>query len=556
MKKKICILLNSLLAFSMLTAFNSCGDDDPITTVTSNVAGSFTIQDPSTGENLLKNDGLSLFVDDSVKIVFHPNDEYKKEGITFTTACSKLLKVEGTQDLYVARKSSDLNVGYNALTVDASFQGKIGSINYNLSASHAFILTLSEVTFSVSANELRLAANGKEISKIMVESNVPWTATSNASWLNVVKRESDGKSYLEIFAEDNTNANIRSGIITVSAHKGQQKQEISVTQEAQNVSVLYKEPYTVWGASVSQTKNYMSDYVLYSEEATMLSYIGNDKEALIAYMFDNGKLYTSAVAIRAIYATIDEISDQLTRNGYIYIGNSSSSNLPMFVSGDQKTGVSISENNNTYYIYYMDLNHDSGSTPISSETLFEDPYTNWGASHSTVKSIMSGRGYNLIQESTSASENYYLSYEGKYEEMLSMYMFNDENKLDKISIVLLASVASVTRTGEYLTSKLGYSYLSTSSSGDIGYVSSDYGTIVLVSSSVLSGKSVTMVTFADVNSLMGTRQLSGLERAKACVSMLNSQQNTKLMKSSFLKTQCDKAKRSIPKTIFNLPLPQ
>jgi hypothetical protein len=148
----------------------------------------------------------------------------------------------------------------------------------------------------------------------------------------------------------------------------------------------------------------MSGYTLYKEETTSLAYIGKDKETLIMYNFVDSKLSGSAVAVATSAATRTEIDAQLQSRGYQYVGEEDGTYI--YLSTDQKTIATISENSSVgaYYIYYLPYS-ESPSTK-----LFEEPYVNWGATRSTVKSAVSNRGYTLIDESTSSSDNYYLAY--------------------------------------------------------------------------------------------------------------------------------------------------
>ena len=198
-------------------------------------------------------------------------------------------------------------------------------------------------------------------------------------------------------------------------------------------TVLYHEPYTVWGSSLTQTKNNMSGYSIYKETTDQLVYYGKDKETLIMYSFENSKLVTAQVVIKTSNATQTEIDSKLKENGYTYVGTSNET--LMYISSDYLTGVFVELNTevSAYSITYFDYKWLQNQNQTS--TLFGEPYTNWGAFRSTVKSAVSNLGYTLQGESTQASDYYYLAYKGKYKEIYTMYMFDESMKLNMVNII-------------------------------------------------------------------------------------------------------------------------
>lgn len=358
-------------------------------------------------------------------------------------------------------------------------------------------------TLSVSPTEVTLgsASNSKE--SIKVTSNTSWEITGNPSWLSLSTKSGTGNATITLTATANISSSNRTATLIISDTSGEKSVSVSVIQKGATISdVIYREPYTAWGATMTQTKNYMSSYTLYDEDTNSLAYYGKDKELLIMYMFDNSKLYSAAVAIETSKTTITAIGNQLTRNGYTYLGESDGTHL--YSSNDSKTyvmiGTSTTTTTSVYQVTYIDASRINNNG-----TLFEAPYTNWSASPTLVKSTMSSRGYTLETDKTTSTGGY-LGYSGKYKEILSMYSFNSNNKLEQIDILLLASTATVSDTREYLTSELKYTYVNTTSSGGLLFLSNDYNTVVLLQSSQLNGTNVTLVSFVSYDSIMGTRQ--------------------------------------------------
>lgn len=71
--------------------------------------------------------------------------------------------------------------------------------------------------------------------------------------------------------------------------------------------------------------------------------------------------------------------------------------------------------------------------------LYKTPYTEWGATKSTVKKQMESDNYELFAEDTN-----YLAYDGKYSELYSYYDFNTSGKLDYIDLYFNTSITLAT----------------------------------------------------------------------------------------------------------------
>lgn len=106
-----------------------------------------------------------------------------------------------------------------------------------------------------------------------------------------------------------------------------------------------------------------------------------------------------------------------------------------------------------------------GSNPVSQ--LFEEPYLNWGASKSTVKSNRSSNGYTLRSESDDI-----LYYEPKYKEKYSEYMFNTGG-LYISSVDFESSTISFSELVDYVRTTLGAVYDYTAESGTMWFNAKD-----------------------------------------------------------------------------------
>lgn len=272
------------------------------------------------------------------------------------------------------------------------------------------------------------------------------------------------------------------------------EETLSFTTLEDNQTVIYREPYTTWGASKAETKAYMSSYLLYKEEDTTLAYFGIDKEVLMTYRFVDSKLVMSSVVVTTGNATQDEIAAQLQENGYVYVG-AADDGILMFLSIDVKTFVALEEHTDVsaFYVYYYDWNYIFPSD--TDNTLFEEPYLGWNESMSTVKSAMANKDFELIYE---ASDNKYIIFDAKHEERYTQCFFASD-ALNEIAVPFLASRVSIDDIHNFLTQNLSYYYLGTQD-GEYYYATLDQESFVILwkpTSSAIEQYIVTYLSAAD-----------------------------------------------------------
>ena len=104
-------------------------------------------------------------------------------------------------------------------------------------------------------------------------------------------------------------------------------------------TVLYCEPYIVWGASKAQVKSYMSGYMLATESTDDLSYSGKYKESITTYVFENGRLESSMVGVSTSAATFSEVDSKIEADGYVYEKYDSDLEAFIYFSKDRSTLV-------------------------------------------------------------------------------------------------------------------------------------------------------------------------------------------------------------------------
>lgn len=357
--------------------------------------------------------------------------------------------------------------------------------------------------FNVTGTPVKLASSANAVGTFTINTNIPFTVSSKADWLEVTPTSGNSTTTITVKAKTaNPTSSERSGTISISnALFG--SYNIDVKQAGSENTIIYREPYTSWGSTKSQVKTYMKNYTLYSEEDDMLTYNGMNLEVFTMYAFDNSKLALAVVAIETGKTTLAKIEEQLQKNNYVK-GGLAQDGTVIYGSSDLRTMVFVETNTEVgaYYIRYYD------ASLLTSDELFEEPYTNWGASRTTVKSVMNQNGYTLEEESTDASDYYYLMYQGKQKEVYSMYQFNSRIQLAQIKLIFLASDASVEDIRSYMSSTMSYTFSGTNSAKtQFYYLTADQKSYAIVEGATLSnGIELTVVTYVSYNSVSSSRQ--------------------------------------------------
>lgn len=367
--------------------------------------------------------------------------------------------IEGTSDWLttdISQGKDERTIGVTASSnTSLSTRKAIVKVSCTTDASKTREFTFTqdapEPTLKVSASSVKLKALDRKPASVKIESNVAWTVACSESWLSIDKESGVGNQSISLTADNNPSDTERTATVIVTVKDTELAQTITVTQ-ASTADLLYREPYTTWKSSVTDVKSYMSGYSVYSETATQIFYEGKYKERLTAYLFDSDKLTGAVVAISSSTVTSSDIENSLKDNGYNANGTDKKSRKK-FVSSDKKTIVLIDLNteNAVYYIYYYDEEQYN--------KLFEEPYTSWGASRSAVNSVMTIRGYTLTDESTNASDSYYMMYKGKDWEICTLYYFDTSIHLKQAAVVFDESVVGENDVDNYLRKKMGCTYV-------------------------------------------------------------------------------------------------
>lgn len=404
------------------------------------------LKSSSNGSNTVNIDGLTSSTTYYYKaFAVYNGDYYYGEERSFTTAAH-------VEEISIATGAAT-NITENSATIAYTITNAIGNISAGIILS-----TNSNLNYSnKQAEVLKSSSNGANIV------SVGGLSPSTKYYYRAVAKSAGNYYYGEVYS------------FTTTAHVD---------------DILYREPYTIWGATKAQTKAYMLSYSLYQETDNQLTYIGNNKEVLIAYAFNGDMLTNAAVAIPNANANEADIDAHLTGNGYTYMLTDDDGDR-VYLSADYSTIVYLhfNANNNAYYVYYYKFE--------TSTTLYEEPYLNWGAAMSVVKLAQSSRGYTLDESSDT-----YLAYLGKNQELFSMYYFDDTQKLAEVLVALLTSTASVDDVRNFISSDLNYIFVAANDdNSQFFYLTEDQKSVAVVQSVTTSGTDLTLVDYISLSSL-------------------------------------------------------
>ena len=116
---------------------------------------------------------------------------------------------------------------------------------------------------------------------------------------------------------------------------------------------------------------------------------------------------------------------------------------------------------------------------------------------SVVKLAMSSKGYKLED-----SDDSYLAYGGAYQELFSIYYFDSSQKLGEVLLAFLTSEVSVDAIREYMTTELGYSFVTANSDKtQFLYMTADQTSVAFVRTQEMQGTELSIVDYVSLSSL-------------------------------------------------------
>lgn len=321
-----------------------------------------------------------------------------------------------------------------------------------------------EYTLSVTPTSLSFDY-GSGSKSISITSNTDWTVKSSASWLIVSKTSGTGNASVNLSASANTNTSSRSATVTITG--GGKTVTCSVSQAAA------PEPSIVMMIGSYQISADAKTIDVYVSSNTSWTVSSNQTWAKPTQTSGSGDM-TLPVAVSANY-------------------NSTSRTATLTFTAGTKTAK-------------CQIIQDGKKITL----LFEEPFIAWGTQRTNVMSTMKTRGYTLYSNDALAN-GAPLSYEGKYEEIMSIYTFNSAMKLDDIIFYLDASKISVSEMGKYLQD-MSYEYQGETGGFNI-YISESANSIVGIYSRKLdSDFSITVVEYMDPSIFLSAKSRNAIKK--------------------------------------------
>lgn len=326
-----------------------------------------------------------------------------------------------------------------------------------------------EAALSVSPTMLTLGSKKNSTAKLNISCNVDWTISGIPSWASFSSTSGNGDKEITITAkEEYEGANDRDKAeVFIKTAKGDKTATLQLSQKGVGMN------FSISGSPVNLAANAGATGTFVVNTNFDFT-IKNDNDWLEVTPTKGNT--TTTVTVKAKTAN----PNTTERTAKIYVIN-------------MLLGASL-----------VEVKQAAGEADI----VFIEPYTNWGASRSTVKSVMKDLGYTILNESTKASENYYINYIGKGKETVSQYQFDSSQNLYNIIFLFLESKVSLSDLRSYLSDTMSYQYAGANSDkGQYFYLSKDKKSYAIVWSSTNNGEKVTMMQYVSYSRVsIGSRQ--------------------------------------------------
>lgn len=246
--------------------------------------------------------------------------------------------------------------------------------------------------------------------------------------------------------------------------------------------VLFEEPYCGWATSLSTVQAVVAsmDYLMFDYDSVngYFACNGKNQEFLTYYYFNKERLDQVDVDFYESVATVSDVRNYLSSTlNYTYLGDRTGDDGTKYYYYDLPDKV-------TRAAVYKWASSSTGTSYVSvtyygltDAILFEEPYTNWGASQATTRTALENMGYTV--GNGGSDQDLWITESNRYKENFRTYWITQSNGLYHC-VVYLNSDVTLDNLRNYLSSVLKYKY--------VGVSSTDY------SYSVPDGKSKVSIT--------------------------------------------------------------
>ena len=247
--------------------------------------------------------------------------------------------------------------------------------------------------------------------------------------------------------------------------------------------VLFEEPYCGWATSLSTVQAVVAsmDYLMFDYDSVngYFACNGKNQEFLTYYYFNKERLDQVDVDFYESVATVSDVRNYLSSTlNYTYLGDRTGDDGTKYYYYDLPDKV-------TRAAVYKWASSSTGTSYVSvtyygltDAILFEEPYTNWGASQATTRTALENMGYTV--GNGGSDQDLWITESNRYKENFRTYWITQSNGLYYCVVYLNKSDVTLDNLRNYLSSVLKYKY--------VGVSSTDY------SYSVPDGKSKVSIT--------------------------------------------------------------
>ena len=245
--------------------------------------------------------------------------------------------------------------------------------------------------------------------------------------------------------------------------------------------VLFEEPYCGWATSLSTVQTIVSGMgytTNYNTESSYLMCSAKNQEVATYYNFEKERLDYVDVYFNESVATVSDVRNYLSSTlNYTYLGSRTADDGTVLYYYDLPDKVTRA------YVYRWVASSGTAYAIVvfyglTDAILFEEPYTNWGASQATTRTALENMGYTV--GNGGSDQDLWITESNRYKENFRTYWITQSNGLYHCVVYLNKSDVTLDNLRNYLSSVLKYKH--------VGVSSTDY------SYSVPDGKSKVSIT--------------------------------------------------------------
>lgn len=311
----------------------------------------------------------------------------------------------------------------------------------------AFNWSSSAISFTKAAKDVSLTVSGSYTPYIYGEFKNP---SSN----NNITVKNGNDTYTRSFNGSNLKAGT-SGYFTIPTASNYS----SNGWKKESGGVLFEEPYCGWATSLSTVQAVVASMgytTNYNTESSYLMCSAKNQEVAIYYNFEKERLDYVDIWFYESEATVSDVRNYLSSTlNYTYIGSNTANDGTLLYYYDSPDKVTRA------YVYRLVASSGSVYTivvfyGITEAIIFEEPYTNWGASQATTKTALENMGYTVKD---GYSDNDLRISDCKYKEESYFYWITGESGLYHSNVHFDDSKVTLNNLKTYFTSILKYTYL-------------------------------------------------------------------------------------------------